>query len=104
MKIIEEAICQTNYPEQFFSGNGQGIREAILRQAVKSCEHYATDVLIFFNSVELKELTEQESGEIWIWFRAMGVDWEARPAQYRYVMCLAVSGGYYTLTGEVGNV
>jgi len=103
MKELCETYCQ--YPAQFLDGgNGQEIREKILRQACISCENFATDVMVLFFGNALREFAESDSNSLDIWFRAFGVDWKVKPAQYRYHMRLVKLGTIYTLYGQHGNV
>lgn len=87
------AICQTS--EQFYSGNGQEIREAILRAACTHCLNYATDVLHLFPV--LHALTNQKNGWIDIYYRAYGVDWEQVPDNVVFHLRLTKDGQKYTL-------
>lgn len=94
MKLLHEAYCPYNY---FWSGNGQDIRETILRAATNNCKMYATDVICFFD--HLKEFPETTS----IWFRDMGVDWNHEPKEWNYKLILEVDGDHYNLYEEMKN-
>lgn len=95
MPIIETAYIQK--PDYFNMGNGQDIREALLRHACKHCKHYATDIIVFFESKALKDLLESDSGTVTIWFRDYGVDWGAEPDKFNSVLRLVKRGNFMEL-------
>ena len=53
MELLKTAYSQI--PTHFNAGNGQPIREALLRLAVKYCEDYATDILILLDQLDLDD-------------------------------------------------
>lgn len=97
----------------FNSGNGQPVREHLLRQAVRSCDSYATDILIFLEYA-VKEMYKKDVSEIDIFFEDSGVRWkygngravggEVPPLHYRYCMKLVKKDGCFTLYEAAGNV
>jgi len=89
------AICQTS--DQFYAGNGQEIREAIIRAAVKHCINYATDVVYLLTGSGLKHLTECQNGWLNIYYRAYGVGWRGKPDNVVFHLRLTKDGQKYTL-------
>jgi len=97
----------------FDSGNGQPIREHLLRQAVKSCDSYATDILIFLEYA-IKDIYEKGIAEIDIYFERSGIKWEysngrtvggdVPPRDYRHCMKLVKEKDCLTLYEAPGNV
>ena len=73
--------CYIQDPSQYRAGNGQPLREALLRLAVKYCEAYATDILYIIEEIEGKL---QNDFNLDIYFRQYGVDWPDEPESYRY--------------------
>lgn len=96
---MEETIGNN---EQFFCGNGQPIRERLLRLAVKHCDNYATDICILLSedNLTLKKFFKGDSGYICIGFRDYGVDWDDHlpHKEYRHVCILTRKGSEVTLT------
>ena len=94
-----EAYCQTT--DQFFdSGNGQNIREMILRLAVNNCRHYSTDAIILLAGKEMRDRFEAEKQTLWVYFREYGVDWNfGKDGDGECVAkaCLRKDGDVYTL-------
>lgn len=86
---------------QFFSGNGQNIREHLLRMACKHCDHYATDICILLSErgLTLNKFFMGDSGNLVIGFRDYGVDWddELLKTEYRYMCVLTRKGSLVTL-------
>lgn len=106
IELYKETHCAQ--PEWFYMSPTQEICEIILRQAVKSCENYATDVIILLDehSGELHDLvfTKQE-GTLDIYYRMNGVDWEnPLTEQWRYHHRIVKNGQEYTLFGEHGDI
>jgi len=93
MKLIESAYCPYNH---FWSGNGQDIREIILRAATTHCRCYSTDIIYFF-----LHIYTLDPDKIEIWFRDMGVDWHAEPSEWNYKLILEKVGNYYNLYEEM---
>ena len=104
MNILREAYCQ-DY-EQTKSGNFQGIKEALLRLAVKYCENYATDVIILLDYINgMNKNTNVYSYTIDIGFRQFGIDWPLNTeTRYRYLVKFNRKGNNFTLSGEYGSV
>lgn len=55
--------------------NTQSIKEALLREAVKQCDYYATDILIFLSGPTWKRLISNEIKKVQLIFKNSGVDW-----------------------------
>jgi len=55
--------------------NTQSIKEALLREAVKQCDYYATDILIFLGSKSWERLISNEIKKVQLIFKNSGVDW-----------------------------
>lgn len=55
--------------------NTQDIKEALMREAVKQCDHYCTDLLVFFDYT-WKDIIKGEITEVTLYFRQMGIEWE----------------------------
>jgi len=70
--IIEH---QVYFGSQNYERNTQSIKEALMHEAVKQCDCYCTDLLIFFEYT-WKELLEGELTEVTLYFRQMGIDWK----------------------------
>lgn len=98
MKLLAEAYGPNEY---FLSGNGQEVRELILRQAVKSCDSYSTDILIFFGNINI--LFKENYCKVTLYFRNFGVDWDEKPNFFRYKMVLEKRNANWLLFGETGN-
>jgi hypothetical protein len=82
--------------EEFNSGNGQNIREYLLRQACISCESYATDILILINGESIDKLFNGIANEIDIYFRDFGIDWESYKGENEENrdICLSIAKQY----------
>jgi len=93
----------TANPTHFWSGNCQEIREELLRQAVKSCDMYATDILILLerSSGTMEAFLKVDGhAHIEIYFMRSGCAWALKtheglignvgslPFQYRAAMVL----------------
>ena len=95
----------------FNSGNGQDIREYLLRKAVKDTDHYATDILIFLEHAP-KDMYKGEASEVDIYIERTGISWQydtghevgGRPKQYRSAMKLKLVDGKMELHEKGGNV
>lgn len=55
--------------------NTQCIKEALLREAVKQCDFYASDILIFLSGSTWKRLISNEIKKVQLIFKNSGVDW-----------------------------
>lgn len=62
--------------------NTQSIKEALMREAVKQCDGYCTDLLIFFDYT-WKDLIRGDIQEVSLYFRKMGIDWKKECDGYR---------------------
>ena len=62
--------------------NTQSIKEALMREAVKQCDCYCTDLLIFFDYT-WKDLVKGNIKEITLYFRQMGIEWKEEYKNYR---------------------
>jgi len=71
VNIKELQVCNSYGEEQ----NTQSIKEALLREAVKQCDCYCTDLLIFFDYT-WKDLLKGDLTEVTLYFRQMGIDWK----------------------------
>jgi len=69
--IIESQVCNSHGEEQ----NTQPIKEALMREAVKQCDCYCTDLLVFFD-YSWKDLLAGDIREVTLYFRRMGIDWK----------------------------
>lgn len=56
--------------------NTQSIKEALMREAVKQCDCYCTDLLIFFDSAAWEDLIKGNREEVTLYFRQMGIEWD----------------------------
>jgi len=92
MNLITSAFCQG---KSFWSGNGQDIREIILRAATTHCRCYSTDIIYFFEHIQALDPAYIE-----VWFRDMGVDWHQEPSEWNYKLILEKVGNYYNLYEE----
>ena len=101
MKELETTYIQA--PQQWQAGNGQAIKEKLLRIATKQCEFYATDVLVLIDCLN-KQMTE-DFFTLEIGFRQMGIDWPINEdVSYRYVCKLVKTNTKLSLFGKVGSV
>ena len=55
--------------------NTQNVKEALMREAVKQCECYCTDLLIFFDHT-WHELIKGEKKEVTLYFYQTGIYWK----------------------------
>lgn len=92
MNLIQSAYCPYDH---FWSGNGQDIRELILRAATTHCKMYATDVLYFFEHIQALNPAHIE-----VWYRDMGVDWHHEPSEWNYKLILERVNDHYNLYEE----
>ena len=91
--------------ELFNAGNGQPIKEKLLRQAVKSCDDYATDICIFLEET-LPGIFKEENREIDLYFTRTGVRWNLphKLVYFRYVIKFVKEGSIITLYEANGTV
>lgn len=78
-KDNQKVVACTASMEHFWSGNCQEIREELLRQACKSCDYYATDILILLSqeSDSMEAFLEKpRTAQIDIYFKQSGCAWE----------------------------
>ena len=93
------AHCPTS--DHFYTGNGQPIREAILRAATTHCLAYATDVIYLLTSDRLRALTSTHNDCLDIYYyRDYGVEWRTVPDNAIYHLRLTKDGNNYILTEE----
>lgn len=94
--------------------NLQSINEKLLRLSTKWTEHYASDILIFFEYFK-KYFLEDNIKEIDLYFRQSGIDWamllpdgeekycSGVPDKYRGMAKLVFDGKNMTLYWQIGN-
>jgi len=71
--LISESCCSTK--ELFLSGNGQSIREYLLKSACKYCTNYITDMIIWIERA-IRVLYEDGQQYTDCGFRDNGISWE----------------------------
>lgn len=107
MRLKISARCEDI--DLFNSGNGQFIREALLRQACMSCEHYATDIIILLQGSDIKNMFSGTIDEIDIYFESSNIEWvtwssgKEVPKLYRKAMKLFYNGHTVYLYETSGN-
>lgn len=70
VQVNEYDICQ--HGEEC---NTQSIKEALLREAVKECDYYASDILIFLGGRIWQSLVLGDIKSVQLIFKSAGVDW-----------------------------
>jgi hypothetical protein len=93
--------------------NMQPILEMLLRQAVDSCDHYASDILIFLENT-YQSMCKDEVSEVDMYFYNSGITWEDNtghscgsvPVHYRSFAKLVRNASENTVTiyQAYGNV
>lgn len=68
-------ITETNIWQNGEECNTQPIKEALLREAVKQCDFYASDILIFLSGSTWEGLISNEIKKVQLIFKNSGVDW-----------------------------
>ena len=101
--IVESQVYFSSYGDNH-ERNTQPIKEALMREAVKQCDCYCTDLLVFFDH-SYKELLEGELTEVALYFRRMGIDWKEEVKDYRSKATLKrnIKEDTLELTIESGN-
>ena len=101
---MEKLTTKVQTPDQFFWGNGQDIREAILRAACTHCKLYATDIVLFLTGSSLMGLVKSQKKALYIRYRDNGVDWgtvmpgeEVSWGKPNYCLLLTKDGNKITL-------
>lgn len=84
--------------------NTQPIKEALMREAVKQCDCYATDLLVFFDYT-WKDLIKGDITEVTLYFRQMGIEWnkEYEKARSKATLKRDIQNDTLELTIEYGN-
>jgi len=76
--ITESQVRDSSGEEQ----NTQPIKEALMREAVKQCDCYCTDLLIFFE-YNWDALMAGDIKEATLYFRRLGIDWKEEAKDHR---------------------
>ena len=87
VQITESQVYFGSIPEYNEERNTQPIKEALMREAVKQCECYCTDLLIFFDYT-WKDFIKGEITEITLYFRQMGIEWKEEYQNCRSIAIL----------------
>ena len=66
---------QVYFGSENWERNTQDIKEALMREAVKQCDCYCTDLLVFFDYT-WKDLLKGDTMEVTLYFRQMGIEWK----------------------------
>lgn len=88
---------------QFFAGNGQPVREELIRSAVEHCRDYATDICVLLsphNDTLIEWLAV--GGTLTVGFRELGIEWTLLPVlpggrTYKHISRLVKLGNNVTL-------
>ena len=75
IRIIERQVYFGSIPTHDEERNTQPIKEALMQEAVKQCDCYCTDLLIFFDYT-WKELIKGDIAEVILYFRQKGIEWK----------------------------
>lgn len=104
VQIKETQVYFGSTPSNNEERNVQSIKEALMREAVKQCDCYCTDLLIFFDH-SWKELIKGNIKEITLYFRQMGVDWneECKECRSKAVLKRDIEQDTLELTIEYGR-
>jgi hypothetical protein len=103
--IVENQVYFSFNHEENWERNTQPIKEALMREAVKQCDCYCTDLLIFFDYT-WKDFLKGDITEVTLYFRQMGIEWqkECKDCRSKAILQRDVENDKITLNIEYGRV
>ena len=85
--IIEYQVYFGSIPVYNEERNTQSIKEALMREAVKQCDCYSTDLLVFFDNT-WRTLIKGDIAEVTLYFKQSGIDWKNQCDKCRSIATL----------------